>query len=195
MEQRTLLVLLQPCHLIVLIQAWALLKQPSRTINVALLMHLAWLPGCVAAVVVPDAGDGAIWLSIEMYYIEHAFCACITPIYLMLRHRAVIARCFCRDSLIAGMWSLLPFHWPVLALINVLTHVNIQFMLCPSQGMADIFAAAGIEAYLYPSYRSVTNIAWIVVASISTLALVGLGRFLALLFVPKVPSPAVKKQS
>lgn len=178
-QTRCMLIMLQPCHIIVALQGLALLARPTRFVGTALLLHVPWLPGCMMAMVLPDTGSLPVWLNVEMYWIEHVFAAIITPIYLFLRHRATLTHAFNFDALLLGVWTALPFHWPLMALVNYLTQVNVQFMLCPSAGLAELMDALELAPWMYPSYRTFITSLWVFMSALLALVYVGVFHALA----------------
>lgn len=134
MVSRTMLIQLQPCHIILALQAFILMSPPRKLPLVLSLLHLPWMAGCLAAMVVPDTQGLLQFFEVEIYWIEHILVAITTPLYLMLRHEAAVTRLFNSDALLCGVWTLLPFHWPLVASINFYTKVNLNFMLCPTEG-------------------------------------------------------------
>ncbi len=75
----TMAFLLQPCHVATVVQGLLLLRAPSPAGGLTAVTILPWLIGFWGAIAIPETGDLANFLEVEVYWIQHSLvgCACV----------------------------------------------------------------------------------------------------------------------
>ena len=87
---RSLINLLQPCHIITLFQAISLLYNSSFTVLLSLL-SLPMIVGSGGAFLFPDTSGLDQMFEVEAFWVQHYLLQSI-PLYLLLRHNAITAK-------------------------------------------------------------------------------------------------------
>lgn len=143
-----LIVLLQPCHILLFLQGVALVTPQSTEVAVLLLPALS---GTALAMAVPGT-SGLDATQTAAYWVQHVLIQAV-PLYLLCRRDFAAWRQCSFGTALLGVWILQALHWCVYLPLDAAFLVNVEFMLCPTLGMRDIFAM--LQAWmLWPSYRS-----------------------------------------
>ncbi|XP_033329398.1 transmembrane protein 164 [Megalopta genalis] len=132
LTSRTLVYLLNPCHITTAVQLYLLAAAPSPTVNKLFRIHLNFLNGPVLAYLFPETESRYIFADKALYYIQHGLMVVIP--YYLLRLGGVYNVEPLSDmswtvfsyglNLIYHFWILQAFAWP--------TEVNLSHMLCPA---------------------------------------------------------------
>ena len=143
-----LIVLLQPCHILLFLEGLALVSPQSTAVSVLLLPALS---GTALAMAVPGT-SGLDATQTAAYWVQHVLIQAV-PLYLLCRRDFAAWRQSSLGTALLGVWILQAVHWCVYLPLDATFLVNVEFMLCPTLGMRDIFAL--LPAWLlWPSYRS-----------------------------------------
>lgn len=129
---RTAIYLLNPCHVVSLMQIYLLASPHSRIVTAAFRCHIHLLQGAFLALVFPVLNTRLLPMEKEVYFIQHAMILVI-PLYL-LRIGGVYTMEHPADfswSVMSAGWSLL-YHFVLLQGIGLLTEANLNNMLCPA---------------------------------------------------------------
>ena len=155
--------LLQPCHLLLILQSSALLSNGPYGIIITLCM-LSPLTGALIAIAIPTL-NGLTKIEVIIFYLQHYLLG-IVPIYLLCRNNFAASKFCSFKILFIGhlMFSLL--HFTFYEFIDLNFNVNVQFLLCPTFALQDIFKS--FPPYLlYPSYRTTVTVGFTVIGLIT----------------------------
>jgi len=157
-NDKAMIMLAQPCHIILFLEGIALLSPNSSTLGTTIsVLVLPALTGTLLAMVVPGT-SGLSKLEVTCYWLQHIIIQ-IVPFYLLVRRDFQALRLCSIRTVLVGIWILQVAHWTFYAGVDFMFSVNVEFMLCPTFGMRDTFNA--FPAYLFfPSYR--TTLTWVV---------------------------------
>jgi hypothetical protein len=164
--------LIQPCHLILLTQAICLSSDGSN----AIIFGLLQLPlySHVLALGFPDTTGLDQPLEKDMYWYQHYLTA-FFPIYILMRHNFAAL-----DLLTQKIWwsfhaCITLAHFVGYAGLDYLFKVNVQFMLCPADGMLGLISISP-SWVLTPSYRTSLFIATTLLSIALTVAAVTIAK-------------------
>ncbi|XP_032674047.1 transmembrane protein 164 [Odontomachus brunneus] len=127
---RTIIYLLNPCHITTAIQLYLLAAAPSPTVTAVFRIHLNLLNGPVLAYLFPETESRIIFADRAMYYIQHGLMLVI-PYYLLRLGGVYNIEPFSDMS-----WSVLSFslnvgyHFWILQSVALPVQVNLSHMLC-----------------------------------------------------------------
>ena len=145
------IVLMQPCHVILLLEGIALFSRSKLGINISLFI-LPSLIGTLLAMIFPDTSGLYQWLEAESYWVQHYLIQAV-PLYLLCRRNFQVARLCTFKTVLTGLWILNVLHYTAYEGFDLLTSVNVEFMLCPTGAMHTVFAQLP-SFILQPSYRT-----------------------------------------
>jgi len=135
LANRQMIWLLNPCHMLTILQLY-LLSSQNKLINVILFkLHLYWLTGPLLAILFPVTVTRHLPGEVLIYWVQH-FLLVSTPVFLMTRDSLSFPVVSSRDQelrwagLALSLFSL--YHWLVLQPIGLLTEVNLNNMICPA---------------------------------------------------------------
>jgi hypothetical protein len=157
---KSLINLLQPCHIVLMAQAYALLSNSSTGV-IAGLLSLPMVTGSGSALLFPDTSGLDQYFEEPAFWLQHYFVQSI-PLYLLLRYEFLATKVVDFKTLLLGNWILVFTHWILFEPIDYLFHVNVNFFLCPAAAMQGAFDAMVPPALMWPSYR--TLLMWSFVA-------------------------------
>lgn len=150
----SLINLVQPCHVILLLQGIAVNSNGSLGILISMFI-LPSLIGTLLAMLVPDTTGLDQLFERDSYWIQH-YLIQVIPIYLLLRRNAIGLKESNMNTIAVGVWILALLHFSFYEMIDLWLLVNVEFMLCPTGSMSDIFNSITEMGYgfiFYPSYR------------------------------------------
>jgi len=148
----SLINLLQPCHIVLLIQAFALRSHTPTGVLLAML-SFPMVSGSGGALLFPDTSGLDQWLEEPAFWLQHYFIQSI-PLYLLLRYNFLATKIIDFKTITLGAWILVFIHWAFFEPIDYMFHVNVNFFLCPASAMEAAFTAMVPKALMWPSYRS-----------------------------------------
>ncbi|CAK9811950.1 Transmembrane protein 164 [Anthophora plagiata] len=129
---RTVVYLLNPCHITTAVQLYLLAADPSPTVTALFRIQLNFLNGPVLAYVFPETESRRIFADKAMYYIQHGLMVVI-PYYLLR-----IGGVYNVEPLSDMSWSAfsyglnLVYHFWIVQAIALPIQVNLSHMLCPA---------------------------------------------------------------
>eukprot|EP00045_Choanoeca_perplexa_P017366 m.250962 g.250962 ORF g.250962 m.250962 type:complete len:281 (-) comp17516_c1_seq68:3242-4084(-) len=152
------LYMLQPCHLHLLLEAVWLFSKPTTQTTRYVQGHMIFMMGAIMAMALPDTDLLTKPLEVEFYWVEHIMIAFVTPLRLLYVHNDGT---FGFGPMLAAIALFELFHWPILLFVDLVTKVNLQFLLCPTVGMAGLFRTMPDEFHdNFLSYRSLVSVVW-----------------------------------
>lgn len=152
------LYMLQPCHIHLLVETILLFTKPTTQSARFVQAHSIFMLGAVMAMVLPDTDELIQPFEFEFYWVEHIVISVITPLRLYYLHNDGT---FGLKPLLAGAALFNLYHWPLLLLMDLSSRVNLQFMLCPTLGMAGLLEIMPPEVMdMFLSYRSLVAVAF-----------------------------------
>ncbi|XP_057324750.1 transmembrane protein 164 [Microplitis mediator] len=129
---RTLVYILNPCHITTAIQLYLLAAKPSPMVTALFRIQLNLMNGPVLAYVFPETESRKLFADKSMYYLQHGLMVVI-PYYLMR-----IGGVYSIEPLSDFSWSILAYgfnlayHWWILQLAALRVQVNLSHILCPA---------------------------------------------------------------
>lgn len=129
---RTVIYLLNPCHITTAMQIYLLSAPPSKTVTAIFRIHLNLLNGPLLAFLFPETASRKIPMEAALYWIQHGL-MCIIPYYLLR-----VGGVYNVGPLTDFNWELfsycinLLYHFLVLQPIAIPAQVNLNHMLCPA---------------------------------------------------------------
>ncbi|XP_015912607.1 transmembrane protein 164 [Parasteatoda tepidariorum] len=147
-SSRTMIYILNPCHVITTIQIFLLAAPPtSKTVTFLFRIQNHCLYGAVLAILFPVLNTRKRPLELEIYWIQH-FLILITPFYLL---RTGISGVYSLEPLADMSWAALTlglvflYHFLPLQILGMLTEVNLNNMVCPA--VSDPFYGPNYRIY------------------------------------------------
>ncbi|CAL7939163.1 unnamed protein product [Xylocopa violacea] len=140
---RTVVYILNPCHITTVVQLYLLAADPSPTVTAIFRIHLNFLNGPLLAYLFPETESRRIFADKAMYYIQHGLMVVI-PYYLLR-----IGGVYNVEPLSDISWSVfsyglnLIYHFWILQIIALPIQVNLSHILC----------AAMLDPFGGPYYR------------------------------------------
>nr|ADD38346.1 Transmembrane protein 164 [Lepeophtheirus salmonis] len=139
-----------PCHLITICQIYLLtsllLGKETLYNEYIFRIMLHFLHGPFTALLFPVTDCLRLPYEVEVYWIQHFFILCLTPLYLMKYHFNLSNPgefSWSWSYLSYGIWMLI--HWIILHGISLITSANVGSMLCPAS--SDPFAGKHYRLY------------------------------------------------
>eukprot|EP00981_Chlorochromonas_danica_P002036 scaffold416_cov161-Ochromonas_danica.AAC.4 len=159
----SLINLLQPCHLILLLQGLALLYDGVMAVNITIFL-LPALTGTLLAMLFPETGGLDQFFEAESYWIQHVLIQ-LLPLYLLARRDFLALGHANLFSTQVGLLILMFLHFSLYEVIDWYLGVNVEFMLCPTGPMVEIFSHLP-SILTQPSYRSTLTLAVLIVGNV-----------------------------
>ncbi|XP_071476046.1 transmembrane protein 164-like [Diadema antillarum] len=133
LANKTVIFLLNPCHMLTIVQIYLLAAPPSKLVTVIFRMQISALSCPLLAIVLPVLNTRVLPFEPELYWIQHLLIYIVIPPYLMSLGGVYKTE---------GMWDfswctftlgfLFLYHVVVLQIIGVLTQTNLNNMVCPA---------------------------------------------------------------
>jgi hypothetical protein len=101
--------MIQPCHVILLLQGIALYSRGSLGVLISLFI-LPALTGTLLAMVFPDTGGLDQHLEMESYWVQHYLIQAV-PLYLLVRNDFIALKHAGPFTIFCGLWTLLLLHF------------------------------------------------------------------------------------
>ncbi|XP_041968418.1 transmembrane protein 164 [Aricia agestis] len=129
---RTVIYLLNPCHVTTLIQIYLLAAPPSKTVTALFRIHLNLLNGPLLAFLFPETASRTIFAEAALYWIQHGMMFVI-PYYLLRIGGVYNVEPFWDFNWAIFSYCLnLMYHFIILQVIAIPAQVNLNHMLCPA---------------------------------------------------------------
>lgn len=130
---RTVIYILNPCHIITMLQIVLLAAPPtSRLLTALFRVHVHWMNGPLLALLFPVLNTRLLPLEREVYWLQHGLML-VVPCYLLR-----LGGVFSTEALSDPSWAVLSmalqylYHFIVLQGLGLVTQVNLNSMLCPA---------------------------------------------------------------
>ncbi|XP_055692558.1 transmembrane protein 164 [Lutzomyia longipalpis] len=140
---RTVIYVLNPCHITTIIQIYLLAAKPSNFVTIMFRIQMNYLNGPMLAFLFPETDSRQVTMEVTVYWIQHGLMF-IIPVYLLR-----LGGAYTMEPLTDISWNVISYsicliyHFVILELFAVPTQVNLNHMLCP----------ALLDPFTGPSYR------------------------------------------
>jgi len=155
--------ILSPCHMVLLAQAVLLLLPPTPATRRATIVTAVFMLGSFMAMLLPDTITLTQPFEVESFWLEHVLIVFIAPLRIYQRH---LHAPWTWPEVTVGLIVCQLMHIPGWMAISYFSHVNVEFMLCPSNGLAALLATqAPLVAWVDSiglSYRSLLVLGYII---------------------------------
>ncbi|XP_072388792.1 transmembrane protein 164 [Diabrotica undecimpunctata] len=131
-SSRTVIYVLNPCHVTTAIQIYLLAAAPSRAVTAVFRFHLNLLNGPLLAFVFPETDTRLLPLETAIYWIQHGMMV-VVPYYLLRVGGVYNVEKYSDISWNAMSYGInLLYHFIILQVVAIPTEVNLNHMLCPA---------------------------------------------------------------
>ncbi|VDO04961.1 unnamed protein product [Rodentolepis nana] len=134
---RSLIFIFNPCHAITAIQIWLLFAKPSSFITAVFRLHLHGINGTLLALILPTTGTRTPILRV-IYFVQHILILLIPASILDQNSVYSIEPFGDFHWVLTSMAIQVLYHFLLLQPMGMLSHANLNQMLCPS--LSDPFA-------------------------------------------------------
>ncbi|CAG9823491.1 unnamed protein product [Phaedon cochleariae] len=155
-SSRTVIYLLNPCHVTTAIQIYLLAVSPSKAVTAVFRFHLNLLNGPFLAFMFPETDTRILPLETSIYWIQHGMMF-VVPYYLLRLGGVYNVEEFSDFKWNAISYAInLLYHFVILQAVAIPTEVNLNHMLCPAildpfEGQFYRLAAVLHQAFLCPT--------------------------------------------
>ncbi|KAL1123700.1 hypothetical protein AAG570_001473 [Ranatra chinensis] len=130
-SSRTVIFLLNPCHITTALQIYLLAARPSKLVAVIFRFHLNCMNGAILALAFPELDALNLPFETWLYWIQHTMMMVI-PLYLLQLGVYETERLTDFTWCTVSFGVLLIYHFVVLQGIGIPAQVNLNHMLCPA---------------------------------------------------------------
>ncbi|XP_022088175.1 transmembrane protein 164-like [Acanthaster planci] len=130
---KTFIYMMNPCHVLTLVQIYLLAVPPSKTALIVFRAHMSALSGPFLAIIFPVLNTRLLPCEPELYWVQHVLIYLIIPPYLMSLGGAYTCEPLSNFSWVIFMTGAqFIYHFIPLQGMALLLHVNLNNMLCPA---------------------------------------------------------------
>ncbi|KAL0274060.1 UNVERIFIED_CONTAM: hypothetical protein PYX00_006581 [Menopon gallinae] len=130
---KTVIYLLNPCHVMTLVQLYLLAATPSNTVTSMFRIHLNLLNGPILAFLFPETDNRRLPFEKWIYWIQHSLLI-IVPTYLLRQGGIYNVEPLDDMSWVTFSYGLnILYHYLLLQPLALPTEVNLNHMLCPAE--------------------------------------------------------------
>mmetsp|Transcript_23060 Transcript_23060/g.38468 ORF Transcript_23060/g.38468 Transcript_23060/m.38468 type:complete len:291 (-) Transcript_23060:312-1184(-) len=184
----SLINMIQPCHVILLLQGIALYSKGVLGVLITLFM-LPAMTGTLLAMAFPDTGGLDQPFEMESYWLQHYLIQAM-PVYLLVRRNYLALNNTGMFTIFMGLWILMVLHFSLYEVVDLSLDVNVEFMLCPTAAMVSISAL--LPSWVtWPSWRSTLTIIVLLVGTLISYLYIFVTRLIEYIL-PKLQS--IKKK-
>lgn len=128
---KTLIYLMNPCHITTAMQIYLLTAKPSKTVTAVFRCHLNYLNGPFLAIVFYETDTRLLPLEATVYWIQHGMMF-VVPYYLLR-----LGGVYNVENLKEMQWNalayslLVAYHFTVLQGVSLITYINMNHIMCP----------------------------------------------------------------
>ncbi|XP_075165012.1 transmembrane protein 164 [Haematobia irritans] len=160
LANRSVIFVLNPCHIQTLVQIYILAAKPSRTTTTLFRIQMNNLNGAFLAYIFPEVECRTLPFEQATYWIQHALLY-IIPVYILRSGLYKVEDLRDFNWVIIGVEFQLLYHFSVLNICSMYTGINLNHMLCaaesdPFQGQNYRIAAVIHESILCPILNKLT---------------------------------------
>ncbi|XP_059225770.1 transmembrane protein 164 [Stomoxys calcitrans] len=160
LANRSVIFVLNPCHIQTLVQIYILAAKPSRTTTALFRIQMNNLNGAFLAYIFPEVECRTLPFEQATYWIQHALLY-IIPVYILRSGLCQVEDFRDFNWVIIGVEFQLIYHFSVLNIFSMYTGINLNHMLCaaesdPFQGQNYRIAAVIHESILCPILNKLT---------------------------------------
>lgn len=130
---RTIIYLLNPCHMLSIVQIYLLAAPPSKTVSAVFKMHVVALHGPFLALALPVLNTRLLPCETVVYWLQHILIYFVIPPYLMK-----IGGVYSTEPLTKFSWCIFTtgfmflYHLVFLQALGLLLEVNLSSVICPA---------------------------------------------------------------
>lgn len=126
-NSNSLCFIFQPCHVIILSQGLALIRDDEYSVISQLLLIPA-LSGTVLALLFPETEDLVQPFEEELFWLEH-YTLQLLPLYLLLRRNGLLLKNISIATALSGAWTLMCYHYIVID-VSIFVVQSFELVFC-----------------------------------------------------------------
>ncbi|XP_063972248.1 transmembrane protein 164 isoform X2 [Diachasmimorpha longicaudata] len=131
-SSRTMVYLLNPCHITTAVQLYLLSAKPSPIVTALFRLQLNFMNGPILAYVFPETESRKIFADKAMYYLQHGLMVVISYYLLGIGGAYTVEPLRDFNWCFLGYGINLAYHFWILQLAALPVQVNLSHMLCPA---------------------------------------------------------------